>query len=167
VAPIPERHVGEVQVGQPVGLVVEAYPREVFKGTVVRVHPTVDRVNRTFAVEVHVPNEARRLKAGGFAKAAVLTREDSAALTVPEEALVTFAGVTKVFVAEDGKARAVPVKPGERLEAQAGGRPANWVEVVGDLRAGSQVVTSGHSQLAEGTPVRIRPAEEGGRGAGE
>jgi RND family efflux transporter MFP subunit len=160
VAPVPERHLGEVKVGQPVGFVVEAFPKEVFEGTVVRVSPTVDEVNRTFAVEIHVPNAARRLKAGSFAKAAVRTRQDSQALTVPEEALVTFAGVTKVFVVEDGKARAVPVKTGERLETQSGGRSAGWVEIVGDLRPGSQVVTSGFSQLAEGTPVRIRPAAE-------
>jgi hypothetical protein len=34
--------------------------------------------------------------------------------------------------------------------------PRGWVEVEGDLRAGDAVVTSGQSQLAEGTPVRVR-----------
>lgn len=165
VAAIPERHVGEVKVGQPVGLVVEAYPNEVFKGMVGRVNPTVDRNSRSFVIEVDVPNESRRLKAGSFAKAAVVTREDKNAVTVPPEALVTFAGVTKVFVVEDGKARAVPVKPGQRPGVQAEERTGSWVEVIGDLRPGSQVVTSGHSQLAEGTPVRVRPAAQ--RDAGQ
>jgi multidrug efflux pump subunit AcrA (membrane-fusion protein) len=107
-------------------------------------------------VEVLVANPARKLRAGSFAKASVFTRQDAQAPTIPEEALVTFAGVTKVFVVRDGKARAVTVRPGVRLEVPGAGRTENWVEVLGEVPPDSQVVTSGHSQLAEGTPVRIR-----------
>ena len=156
IATIPERHVGDLKVGQAAEIRVEAYPSEIFKGTVARVNPTVDRANRTFQIEVLVPNESRQLKAGSFAKAAIFTREDPQAPTVPEEALVTFAGVTKVFVVAEGKAHAVKVKPGVRLGVSAGGRVENWVEVAGALHSGSPVVTTGHTQLAEGTPVRIK-----------
>src|SRR5262245_13424674 len=154
-ATVPERHVGEVEVGQPVAVRVEAYAGEPFHARVARVHPTVDPVSRTFQVEVAVPNPDRRLRAGGFAKARVFTRTDARAATVPEEALVTFAGVTKVFVVRGGQAYAVPVRVGARPEPSAG-RGERWVEVRGDLPAGSAVVTSGQSQLAEGTPVRVR-----------
>jgi multidrug efflux pump subunit AcrA (membrane-fusion protein) len=159
-AMVPERHIGDLQVGQPVDIRVEAYPNEVFQGTVSRVNPTVDRANRTFQIEVLVPNDARKLKAGSFAKASVFTREDPQAPTIPEEALVTFAGVTKVFTVQEGKAHAVKVKPGVRLEVRQGGRVESWLEVLGDLRVNSPVVTSGQTQLAEGTPVRIRATNE-------
>lgn len=155
-ATVPERHVGDVKVGQPVEVRVEAYPGEVFQGTVARVNPTVDRTNRTFQIEVQVPNEARRLKAGSFAKGSIFTRADAAAPTVPEEALVTFAGVIKVFAVRDGKAHAVRVEPATRLEVAEGGRMTNWIEVRGALPPGTPVVTTGQSQLADGTPVRVR-----------
>ena len=111
--------------------------------------PTVDSASRTFQIEVLVPNEQRQLKAGSFAKAAILTREDTQARTVPEESLVTFAGINKVFVIRNDKA--FPV------EVHTGVRGGNWLEITSDLPAGSQVVTSGATQLADGTAVRILP----------
>lgn len=162
---LPERYVGEVRqpgLGLPpqkVDVFIEAYPGEVFEGWVSAVSPSVDSANRTFHVVVLVPNPQRRLRAGSFAKARIRARDETAVQTVPEEAIVSFAGVTKVFVVEDGKARVVTVKPGERMGIRGADRVAQWVEVAGDLRTGSKVVTSGHSQLAEGTPVRVRGAD--------
>jgi len=156
VATVPERFIGEVKAGQPVSLAVEAYPGEAFAGTVSRLNPTVDRASRTFAVEVTVPNESRRLRPGSFAKARVLTRRSDRALTVPEEAVVRFAGVVKVFVVEGGQARAVPVRTGEVVPVNNGGRNQRWVEAAGELAAGASVVTSGQSQLADRTAVRVR-----------
>lgn len=155
-ATVPERHVGEIKVGQRVEVAVEAYPGETFKGVVARMNPTVDRASRTFQLEVMVANPERRLKAGSFAKAAVLTREDPHAATVPEDSLVTFAGVTKLFVVAGDEARAVPVEPGVRIEVARGKRIEHWVEVHGDLPNEGSVVTSGQTQLADGTPVRLR-----------
>jgi hypothetical protein len=37
-----------------------------------------------------------------------------------------------------------------------------WVEVIGELPAGAIVVTSGQSQLADGTPVTIREEKQAG-----
>jgi RND family efflux transporter MFP subunit len=155
-ATVPERHRGEVKVGMAVDLTVEAYPGETFAGTVARVSPAVDRASRTFAVEIHVPNVDRRLSPGSFSKAAILTRVDEKAATVPEEALVSFAGVTKVFVVKDGVARAVPVRPGVAVDVPGAGRPRTWVEVEGELPVGTPVVTNGQTQLADGTAVRVR-----------
>jgi RND family efflux transporter MFP subunit len=158
-ATVPERHRADVKLGQDVELAVEAYPGEKFMGKVVRINPSIDRANRTFQVEIHVPNEDRRLSPGSFAKASILTRVDSAAPTVPEEAIVSFAGVTKVFVVHDAKAHEIPVRRGVTIDAAGTDRSRTWVEVEGDLPAGTPVITSGHSQIAEGTAVRIRSAE--------
>jgi multidrug efflux pump subunit AcrA (membrane-fusion protein) len=149
-AAVPERFGPEVRVGQAVDVTVEAYPGAAFAGRVARVNPTVDPLNRTFQVEVAVPNLDGRLKPGGFARAAVKTRTE-AIKTVPAEAVVTFAGVTKVFVVEGDTARAVEVRVGDREK--------EWLEVVGDLPVGASVATSGFSQLADGSPVRLRDAE--------
>lgn len=151
IGPSAERYMGEVAVGQPVKLRVDAYGEELFDGVLTRVNPTVDPATRTFQWEARVENQARRLKAGGFAKVGIFTRTDLAALTVPIEAIVSFAGVNKVFVVEDQTARAV--------EVQQGVRGRGWVEVTGGLQEGQQVVTSGHSRLVDGAAVRPRELE--------
>ncbi len=160
-AAIPDRHRAEVKVGQEVFLEVESYPGEQFAGRVARVNPAVDRSSRTFQVEIHVDNADRRLSAGSFAKAAIQTRTDPSARIVPEEAVIAFAGVTKVFVDKNGRAAAVPV----RLGAAVVEGSRTCVEVEGDLPDGTRVVTSGQSQLAEGTPLQARtaPAEGGSK----
>lgn len=143
---IPEKHSPEVVVGQAVEVRVEAYPNQVFAGAVARISPTVDVANRTFGVVIGIRNGDAKLKAGGFATAEIVVRSDSV-VTIPPEALVQFAGVNKVFVAEGDKARVV--------EVTVGTRDKEWVEVSG-LPAGAKVVTSGQSQLVDGSPIRVK-----------
>ena len=162
-ATVPERYVSQVKIGQSVRVASEAYPDKVFPGEVKRINPTVDRASRTYQVEVWVQNESRLLKAGGFAKLAIVTDTAAQALTVPVEALVTYAGVNKVFVVRDGKAHVVEVTPVEEgREPGAEGRA--WVEITpknpSELSPGAEVVTSGQTQLAEGSAVQIRTPEK-------
>lgn len=146
-ANVPEQYAAEVRVGQSVRLQVDAYPDRAFTGLVTRINPTIDSQTRTFLAEVSVPNLDRRLKAGGFARAQIDTRTE-AARTIPPAALLTFAGVTKVFTVVDGKARAV--------EVRLGNRDREWLEVTSDLPAGTTLATSGFSQLIEDSPVLVR-----------
>jgi len=145
---VPERYSPDVHVGQAVDVHVEAYPGVNFPGTVARIFPTVDPENRTFVTEVEVPNCARKLKAGGFANAEVLVRTDTSVTMVPAEAVVTFAGVTKVYVVEGETAKAI--------EVELGAREKDSVEIRGAIAAGAKVITSGQSQLVDGSPIRVR-----------
>ena len=146
-ANVPEQYAGEVRVGQSVRLQVDSYPGQAFTGLVTRINPSIDYQTRTFLTEVSVPNLDRRLKAGGFARAQIDTRTE-AARTIPPAALLTFAGVTKVFTVVDGKAKAVEVK--------LGNRDREWLEVTSELPAGTVVATSGFSQLIEDSAVTVR-----------
>jgi multidrug efflux pump subunit AcrA (membrane-fusion protein) len=140
-----------------VDLAVESLPGRTIGGRVARVNPTVDTANRTFEVEVWVPNRERLLKSGSFATASILLGADDGAVTVPEEAIVRYAGVTKLFTVVDDKAVVVPVELGSRLDIPGpGGSVHRWVEVSGSLAVGTPVVTTGHSQLSDGASVRVR-----------
>lgn len=147
-ATVPERFVSQLKTGQDVRLTVEAWQDETFPGKVSRINPTVNVQNRTFEIEVAIPNRDHRLKHGGFAKAEVVIATTDEARILPLEALVRFAGVNKVFRVRDGKAEEVLVK--------LGSRGPDWFEILGDLKAGEQVVTSGQTRLANGTPVTVR-----------
>jgi len=156
VTTLPERHRSEIQIGQPVELHVEYSPGTIFPGTVARINPVVDRASRTFEVEITVPNDERRLSPGSFVRATIQTHLDEHAPTVPEQSLVKLAGVTKVFVVRDGAVREVQVRPHGQVTVAGPRYTESWFEVDGDLPAHSQVVTSGFSQLSDGSPVRIR-----------
>lgn len=145
---IPERYLSQVRIGQVVEIRVEAWPDRVFPARVSRIEPTIHQESRTFLAEALVANPEHKLMCGGFAKAEAVLDENAHALAVPLDAIVQFAGVTKVFrVANDAA---------EEVVVRLGGRGPGWVEVIGALSAGDTVVTSGHSKLSNGTSVRIR-----------
>lgn len=72
---IPQRHLDTVHVGQRVEVTVDAYPNEIFMGTVQyiagkaefmpnNVSTQEDRARLVFAVRVHIPNPDHRLRPG-------------------------------------------------------------------------------------------------------
>jgi RND family efflux transporter MFP subunit len=152
-AKVPERFVAEVKVGQAVKARVDAYPNVDFTGTVSRINPQIEPENRTFSIEVVIPNDDHRLKPGAFARASVQTRTDDRVVFVPQESVVSFAGVNKVFIVKDNKAVEVNVEPGD-----AKAENNTHVEIVSGLKGAESVVTSGGSKLTTGTPVSIKPA---------
>ncbi len=146
---IPERFAPEVQMDQGVEIRVDSFSYATFKGRLTRISPSSDIASRSFLVEGLVENPERRLKPGFFAHAVVMTRVDPNALTVPQQALVSFAGVTKVFVAENNSvARERIVQTGTRVGA-------NEVEITAGLKPGELVVISGLTRLTNGAAVKV------------
>jgi hypothetical protein len=89
-------------------------------------------------------------------------------VAVPEDTISTLAGVSTVYVIEDGKAR--------QQQVTLGARQDKLVEVVSGLKGDETLATTNLSQLATGVSVRTDTGEEnaptgerGGRrrGAGE
>jgi RND family efflux transporter MFP subunit len=149
---VPERKIGDVRVGQDAKVFSAAYP-DPFDGKLTRINPAIDPATRAFEVEILIPNKDGRLKPGGFAKTGILTSLDGGAATVPLEALVQFAGVTKIFLVEAGRAKEVQVTLGTQ--------ETDWIEIAApQLSSGAQVITSGQSAVADGSSVAVRAAGE-------
>ena len=159
---IQEKHASLIRPGQGVEFSVEAFQNRMFKGKVAYVSPAVDMATRTFPVEALVENNDRVLKPGFFAKGVVLTKLDANVLAVPEDAISTLAGVSTVYVIEEGKAR--------QQQVTLGARQDKLVEVVTGLKGDETLATTNLSQLATGVSVRSDTGEEnapaGQRGAG-
>ena len=149
---VPERFAQEIAVGQTVEIRVDAYPDAMFDGTLLRVSPAANAENRSITVEVAVPNPQRKLKAGFFANANIVTRADDKALVVPDTAVTSFAGVTKLFVVRDNVAYERRVRIGTRDEH-------GLVEVIDGLGADELVATSGLAKLENGMAVAVRKGE--------
>lgn len=157
---VPERFAHEIGLGQTVHVTVDPFPDITFEGRVSRVSPTSDPRSRSVGLEVLVDNFEEMLKPGFFAHARVITRKDDSALMIPQEALITFAGVSKVFVIRDGLAEERRVVTGSRGSA-------GLVEIVQGLSSGEQVAVSGIGKLANGTPVRSPDRRSGADGSGQ
>ena len=138
----------EIRAGQTVRLEVDPVPGRAFTGRVTRVSPAVDVANRTVLLEAEVPNPDGLLKPGLFARGALATRRDAAVPFVPEAAVTTFAGITKVFVLAGGKAQERSVKLGRKQDGM--------VEIVGNVRPGEQVATSSLARLYDGAGVTVQ-----------
>lgn len=148
---VPERYGADVKLGQKVDVYTSSSLTP-FSGEVSRINPSVDTATRTFEVEVLCANSEGKLKPGGFAKAAIATRLDTKAATVPLEALVTFAGISKIFLHEGNKVREVRVAVGVQN--------TDWIEITSPpLPEDAQVVISGQTALADGSTVFVRNAK--------
>jgi len=113
-------------------------------GRVARLSPSIQEQSRTLIVEAEVANPSGRLRPGSFARAEIVVEADRSAVIVPVSAVVTFAGVERVFVVADGRAVERRIRTGRR----AGDR----VEVLEGLSAGDPVVVS-PGNLVGGQPV--------------
>jgi membrane fusion protein (multidrug efflux system) len=146
---VPEREVPSLREGQEVRVSVDPYPGETFIGRVARIGSAADPAARALAFEALVPNPDHRMRPGFFGHGEVVVGRDERAVAVPRSALTMFAGVTKLFLIEDGVAHERPVVPGVDLGD-------GWVEITEGVSHGKQVATSGLSKLADGTAVTIR-----------
>ena len=125
---------------------VEAFPSRVFNGKVAYVSPAVDQTTRTFTIEALVDNSSRELKPGFFAKGVISTKLDEHVLAVSDDAVSTLAGVSTVYVVEDGKIRPQIVTLGVH-------QGKLW-EITDGLKGQETLASSNLSQLAKGTAVR-------------
>jgi membrane fusion protein (multidrug efflux system) len=146
---VPEREVPAVAPDQAVRVSVDPYPGETFDGKVSRVGTASNPQARSLAFEALLPNADHRLRPGFFGRADIVVRRDERAVAVPRSAVTTFAGVTKLFVVEDGTAREHEVTVGVDLGD-------GWVEITQGVSRGMHVATSGLAKLANGTAVQVR-----------
>ncbi len=88
-AAVDEADIGEVKSGQNVSFTVDAFPTEVFKGTVkdVLLHAKVTANVVTYTTLINVDNTNLKLKPGMTASINIYTKEDAKALLIPSKSL--------------------------------------------------------------------------------
>jgi RND family efflux transporter MFP subunit len=143
-AAVPERAVAGLRAGQPVRVRVEG-DASTYEGKLVRLGAAIEEDNRTLPVEAAVSNRQGALRPGMFASAEIVVERRDQAVVIPDGAIVTFAGVQKVLVVKDGKAREQRVRTGRR--------EGNRVEIIEGIKAGDTVIVN-PGDVVDGTPVR-------------
>lgn len=148
---VPQQHLRSVQPGQEVSLTVDAMPGETFDAVVRYVSASVARSTRALIVEAIVPNPDGKLRPGLFATARLQTGGESEVAVIPASAVRTVAGVSRVFVIQEG----VVV---ERVVSLAE-RRGDEVIVAEGVAPGEQVAIEKLDELADGRRVTVTEGE--------
>ncbi|MDQ1639140.1 MAG: rane fusion protein multidrug efflux system [Pyrinomonadaceae bacterium] len=143
-AEVPERDASTVRFGQSVRVTV-AGDANVYLGQIKRLSPVITAQNRMLMVEADVQNNGL-LRPGSFAKAEIVTNDAKMAITVPNNSIVTFAGIEKVIVVQNGKALEKPITTGRRN--------GDWTEIVAGVNVGDQVIVD-PGNLQSGMAVEV------------
>jgi len=85
---VPQKSLGQVEVGRGANLTLDAFPGKTFRGTVNAVNPRVDTNTRNVEVEARVPNPDRVLSPGMFVNVAIESGSQQRYLTLPQTAIV-------------------------------------------------------------------------------
>jgi HlyD family secretion protein len=151
---IPEGRLGQVKVGGPAEIILDAYPDRRYRGSVREITPQVDRAKATVVVKVAFVEGAEGVLPDMSARVSFLGKElDAAALQVPPKnivpgsAIVERGGAKVVFVIEDGKARMKPITVGSAF--------GSGFELTSGPAPGTQIVNNPPDTLADGQGLKV------------
>ena len=142
-----ESELAQLSVGAKAEIYVDAYRKQVFRGEVSRISPTVDPESRMADIEIQVGNKDHRLKPGMFARVNLVVQRRNGVLLLSKDSLIREHGHTRVFVHENGRALLRKVSLG--LEGE------QYVELLKGLREGDEVIVAGQYELKDGMPVKV------------
>ncbi|MEO7300851.1 MAG: efflux RND transporter periplasmic adaptor subunit [Verrucomicrobiota bacterium] len=144
----PESYVGLVKKEQPVVFTVDAFPTNQFDGKVFLISPQINVNTRSFGFGALVQNPERKLRASTFARGELILEKNVPTQVVPLDAVQNFAGVTKVFVVENGVAHPRDVQVGRVKDG--------FQEILSGLKSDETVVLTGQSKLHDGSKVQAK-----------
>jgi len=149
IADVDEADIGSVQDGQRATFTVDAYPDDVFEGTVtqVRLQATTESNVVTYEVVVNAPNPDLKLKPGLTANITIYTLQKDGVLLVPSKALrFTPDGATAAMSdSSSRRSKTLWVETGSGIEpvgVTIGETDGIYTEVTGPIKEGDRVVTS-------------------------
>ena len=148
IAEIPEKMAPWIKQGQPVQLLVDAYPERTFIGKVSRISPAVNAATRAFPFEALVPNQDATLKPGTFARVHIESGKVDTVLTLPYSTMQYRYGVNRVFVIDGDKLAGRELKVGDRLGER--------IEIISGVKAGDRVASSDIDKLVDGQKVSVK-----------
>jgi RND family efflux transporter MFP subunit len=149
---VSESNLGNVQVGQPCEIQLDALPESRFQGLVHMIVPTADRSKATVMVKVRFIDKDPRILPEMSAKAAFLSRairpeEQKPRTVVNSNAVIIHKDKNLVFLVKDNRAFETPVSTGEKL--------GDMIEVLNGVKAGDKVVLKPVDKLRDGKRIKI------------
>ena len=147
---VPEKYYPLIQEGMKLTVKSEVYPEETFPATIEVVYPTIDAASHTFQCKVVIPNASEKLRAGMYVTTTLgLGKENT--IVVPYQSVEKLIGSNErfVFINENGYAKRVSVKLGQRFDEQ--------IEIIApEIHAGVEYIYKGQSKLVDGVKIQVK-----------
>jgi membrane fusion protein (multidrug efflux system) len=158
---VPEAYIGKLKPGQPVTVLVDAYPGRGFTGSVYAIEPGVDDQTRTVQMRARVANPELRLRPGMFARVQVQLGVRDKAVWIPEAAIVPRGQDSYVYrvTVAGGPGENGGGGKAELVKVQTGARKVGEVEIVKGIAGGDLVVTEGTQRIGPGSSVSLMKEE--------
>lgn len=147
-AEVPSSDIGFVKLGQPVEFSIEGIAGKPFQGTVERINPSADERSRAVKVYVVLPNPARELRGGMFAKGTLRLSSEEQATLMALSALREERGEPVVYRLDGDTVILQPVSVGLR-DAGRG-----VVQIMSGLEPGMRVLNANLGNVRPGDRVR-------------
>jgi RND family efflux transporter MFP subunit len=155
-AGVPERYAADVAAGSEAVVTFDVLPDEVFRAPISFVGSTVDPQNRTFPIEVRMPNPRGVVKPQMVADVSVERRSLESAVVVPQNALVRVEDGYVVFVVSDGDG----VARAEQRRVELGPSQRDMAVVESGLEPGERLIVVGQKSVAGGDRVHVVASRE-------
>jgi membrane fusion protein, multidrug efflux system len=153
---VTEKDSGNLKVGQPVRLKVDAYPGRTFDAKITTIEPQISTDTRNIRVQATISNPEKILKPGMFVTTTVVLPDKPAVVTVPETAVdYTLYGDSVFVITEKKEADGKTSLSAVRTFVQTGSRVEGRVEIVKGVKPGDKVVAVGQLKLQSGAAVSI------------
>jgi membrane fusion protein, multidrug efflux system len=148
---VPERYAADIVRGAEMRVSFDGMGNAEYTGRVQYVGATLNEQNRTFPIEVAVPNASRVIRPGMVANLQVARRAVGEALLVPQNAVLRRENgyVAYVAVEKDGGFVA------ELRDVIPGTSEAGRVVIEQGLKPGDRVIVVGQQQVSSGDVLRI------------
>ncbi len=149
---VPESYVGKLKVGTAVDVELASLGK-IYKGKVRQVGNNINPNNRTFGIEVSVPNTDQLLRPNQVAKLKIIDYTNKGAIVVPTNVIQedaenkTFVYVVDKATDKAGVAKKVFVKTGQAAN--------NVTEILSGLSANDVIITEGANTVSEGMKVNF------------
>jgi len=153
---VTEKDSGNLKVGQPVRLKVDAYPGRTFDAKITTIEPQISADTRNIRVQATISNPEKILKPGMFVTTTVVLPDKPAVVTVPETAVdYTLYGDSVFVITEKKEADGKTSLSAVRTFVQTGNRVEGRVEIVKGVKPGDKIVAVGQLKLQSGAAVSI------------
>lgn len=149
---VPESYIGKLKVGTEVDVFLTSLGKT-YKGKVRQIGNYINPNNRSFGIEVSVPNPQNLLRPNQVAKLKVIDYINKKAVVVPTNIIQQdgqgnqFVFVVNNATAKTGVAKKVTVKVGQSAD--------NVTEILEGITTNDVIVTEGFSTLIEGTKLNF------------
>ena len=149
---VPETYIGKLKVGTEVDVYLAALGKN-YKGKVRQVGNFINPSNRSFGIEVSVPNPQGLLRPNQVAKLRIIDYTNKKAIVAPSNSIQKDAsGENYVYVATNIKDKTATAK---KVVVQVGQSSDNVTEILSGLTAEDMIVTDGVNNISEGMKLNF------------